>query len=183
MNAEENSNWPKRKKKKERKEHIVKKLKVAGKEHINRGGKYVDPRTAGPDCRRRKLRPLSEFNDLGCKNEQDSYLSGLISVGHSARPRPRKPAFVYKVRINGIDRPVCRQDFVSLHGITKGRSLLTSGKSPKDQRGKHYNRPMRYPTAIHDIIVHHIQSFHARSSHYSSRDNPDRKYLPKSLTI
>ncbi|KAJ8892700.1 hypothetical protein PR048_005281 [Dryococelus australis] len=76
-----------------------------------------------------------------------------------------------------------------LHGIIKGRvyniqqSFLTSGKLPKDQRGKHDNGPMKYPSPIHNIIVKHIQSFHARSSHYSLRYNPDRKYLPESLTI
>ncbi|KAJ8879840.1 hypothetical protein PR048_020457 [Dryococelus australis] len=193
IDAEENSNWPKRKKRKERKEHIAKKLKVAGNEQINHGGKHVDPRTTGPDYRRGKLRLLSEFNDLESKNEQDSYFSGLISVRHIARRRPWKPddqkrkdhsaAFVYKVRIN------CRQAFISSHSITRGRvyniqqSLLPSGESPKDQRGKHDNRHMKYPSAIHDITVQHIQSLHARSSHYSLRYDPDRKYLPESLTI
>ncbi|KAJ8896343.1 hypothetical protein PR048_001687 [Dryococelus australis] len=187
MNAEENSNWPKRKKRKER------------KEHINHGGKHVDPRTTSPECRfhcfdkikeEEKLRLLSEFNDLGSKNEQDSYLSGLISARNIARRRSQKSddqkrkdhssELVYKVRINA---------FISLHGKIKGRvyniqqSLLTSEKSPKDQRGKHDYRPMKYPSAIHDIIVQHIQSYHACSSHYSLRDNPDRKYLPESLTI
>ncbi|KAJ8874078.1 hypothetical protein PR048_024919 [Dryococelus australis] len=133
MDSEGNSNWPKTKKRKERKEHIVKKLKVAGKEHINHGGKHADPRTTGPDC-----------SDI-------------------ARRRPRKPdeqkrkdhsaAFVYRVRINGKDCPVCRRTFISLHGITKGRvcniqqSLLTSGKLPKDQRGKHDNRHMKQARA------------------------------------
>ncbi|KAJ8870991.1 hypothetical protein PR048_027294 [Dryococelus australis] len=145
MDAGENSNWPKRKKRKERKEHIVKKPKVTGKEHINHGEE--------------KLHLLSEFNYLESKNEHDSYLSILMSA------------------------------FISLHGITKGRlyniqqCLLTSEKSPKDQRCKHDNRPMKYPSAIHDIIVQHIQSFHARSSHYSLRDNPDWKYPPESLAI
>ncbi|KAJ8887488.1 hypothetical protein PR048_013703 [Dryococelus australis] len=144
---------------------------------------------------KRKLRLLPEFNDLESKNEQDSYLSGLISVRHIARRCPRKSndqkqkdhsaALVYKVHMNGKDCPA----FISLHGITKGRvynfqqSSLTSGKWQKDQRGKHDNRPMKYPSAILHIIVQHIQSFHARSSHYSLRDNPDQKYLPESLTI
>ncbi|KAJ8894664.1 hypothetical protein PR048_007328 [Dryococelus australis] len=146
-----------------------------------------------------KLRLLSEFNDLENKNEQDPYLSSLISVRHIARRLSWKPddqkrkdhsaAFLYKVRKNGKDCPVCGQAFISLHGITKGRvyniqqSLLAYGKSPKDHRGKHDNRPIKYPSAIHDITVQHIQSFHVRSSHYSLRDNPDRKYLPESLTI
>ncbi|KAJ8875844.1 hypothetical protein PR048_023746 [Dryococelus australis] len=42
----------------------------------------------------------------------------------------------------------------------------TSGKSPKDQRGKHHNRPMNH-------------SMHV----YSLRDNRGQKYLPESLTI
>ncbi|KAJ8891417.1 hypothetical protein PR048_003945 [Dryococelus australis] len=132
-------------------------MKVAGKEHISHGGKRVDPRTTGPDGRL-----------ANAKKEQDFYLSSRISLRLIARRRPRKPVFVYKVRINVKDCPVCRQAFIGLHGITKDRvyniqqSLLTSGKSPKDQRDKRGNRPMKYHSAIHDII---------------------RKYLPESLTI
>ncbi|KAJ8871114.1 hypothetical protein PR048_027418 [Dryococelus australis] len=61
-------------------------------------------------------------------------------IDHSA-------AFVYKVRMNVKDCAVCRQAFISLHGITKGRvfniqqNLLTSGKSPMDQRVKHDKDP------------------------------------------
>ncbi|KAJ8872983.1 hypothetical protein PR048_026599 [Dryococelus australis] len=83
---------------------------------------------------------------------------GIKIEGHIARRRPRKP------------------------GDQKRKDHSAAFVYKKDQRGKHDNRPMKYPSAIHGIIVQHLQSFHAFSSHYSLRDNPDQEYLPESLT-
>lgn len=142
---------------------------------------------------------VQEFNNMHSKDDQDSHLAGLISLHHIARRRPRKPeneerkdhcaSYSYKVRLNGKDVPVCCAAFTSLHGVTPWRvrriqnSLVTTGKSPKDMRGKHTNRPSKAPDNVRDLIRSHIASFKARTSHYSIRDNPNRKYLPEDLTI
>lgn len=133
------------------------------------------------------------------KNEQDSHLAGLIGIQTITRRRPRKPdgeerkdhsaSFNYKIRINGKEIQVCLKAFLSLHGVTQRRirriqhSLVYRGKSPRDMRGLHSNRPNKYPNEITELVRNHIQSFKARSSHYSLRHNPRRKYLPESLSV
>lgn len=142
---------------------------------------------------------LYDFNTLANKNAQDSHLCGLIAIHSVVRKRPRNAAeethkdhaaaYTYKVRLSGRDVPICQKAFVSVHGITKSRlyrlqqSLLVSGHSPTDKRGTHANRPKKTPCFITSLIEQHINSFHARKSHYSLRDNPHKKYLPEDLTI
>lgn len=97
---------------------------------------------------------------LGNWNDQSSYLTSLISVNLNVRRRPiqddsmaRDCSFRYIVRVKQNftmrEIPVCQKAFISLHGITKRRlqtiqaSIKETGKSPKDKRGKHMNRPWR----------------------------------------
>lgn len=142
---------------------------------------------------------FTTFYGMDSKDDQDSHLAGLISIQPIKQKRPRNAAgevhkdhvcaFTYKIRYGGQEKAVCLQAFVSLHGITKRRvgriqkSLVEDGKSPKDQRGKHANRPNQYPDAICNVVRAHIGSFKARASHYSLRDNPNKKYLPEDLSI
>lgn len=84
---------------------------------------------------------------------------------------------------------VCLNGFLSLHGISRGRirrlqeCLVNQGISPKDMRGKHQNRYKKTPEPVIDLIIEHIQSFKARQSHYSRRKNPNKLYLPESLSV
>lgn len=148
-----------------------------------------------PDARKELL---AQFNLMASKDEQDSHLTGLISFGNVGRKRPRNPpesrkdhavVYHYKIRWAGKDVPVCLKAFLAIHGVTIARihrlqnSLLYCGKSPKDGRGKHHNREHKYPNCIVDLIKHHIKSFAARKSHYSLKDNPNRKYLPENLNV
>ena len=85
---------------------------------------------------------FTQFYSLHSKDLQDSYLRGLITVDNVKQRRSRKAIIMdpaaegstmfsrngslyYKVRISsaGItkDVPVCRNAFMSLHGITRGR--------------------------------------------------------------
>ncbi|VEN57276.1 unnamed protein product [Callosobruchus maculatus] len=163
-----------------------------------------------PEDSRQNL--LITFNSLRSKNEQDNFLSGLISFHAPWRRRSRKPkneeqsedeisddpeakqfannaVFSYKVRISDSEIPVCFKAFLAIFGIARGRVrriqdfLLHHGRSPRDRRGTHQNRPNKMPREVEDLIVQHIQSFKARQSHYSRRKNPDRVYLPETLSI
>lgn len=63
------------------------------------------------------------------------------------------------------DVPICRQAFISIHGITKGRiyrivtSLKLDGQAPTDGRGKHKNRPHKLTKAKEAAVKDHIASF------------------------
>lgn len=80
---------------------------------------------------------LKNFNTLGSVNEQNSYLFGLIAVLPIRRRRPRKneeeanlrsATFAYKVRFridgNLKEVDVCKQAFMSIHGIKKKKLRL-----------------------------------------------------------
>ncbi|KAJ8876481.1 hypothetical protein PR048_020926 [Dryococelus australis] len=142
---------------------------------------------------------MENFNYMASKNEQDSRLSGLIALHMIAQRRPRvsnhgnskdhAESYTYKVRLAGKDAPVCHKTFISILVINKLRvnrlqqSLLMTGQSPKDQRGRHVNRQIKIPNAVLHLIECHINSSQARKSHYSLRDNPHRRYLPEHLTV
>jgi hypothetical protein len=142
---------------------------------------------------------LQNFNDMDTKNDQDSHLAGLITLKHISRRRSRgtpeegqKPhaaSYLFKLRNQGHEIMVCKTAFINLHGITSARlrriqiSLVMTGASPKDLRGRHKNRPTEYSTEPLNLIEMHINSFQPRQSHYTRRKNPERMYLSESLTI
>jgi hypothetical protein len=104
-------------------------------------------------------------------------------------------SFYYKVRAKEegttttVEKPICQKAFMAFHGLTRGRlctiqrSLKSHQLSPKDMRGKHHNRPRNVPEPVITLIEYHISMFKPRVSHYSLRDNPNKKYLPETLTV
>ncbi|KAJ8883576.1 hypothetical protein PR048_015420 [Dryococelus australis] len=195
----------------EKKEDIILNAKVKGIEHTNHVGKLVRKLTTEDDCRcsrfhcfekipeaeRRQI--MKNFNDMTSKNKQDSHLSGLIAlhiiacrhpqVSNHENSKEHSASYAYDVRLTGMDVPICHKDFISIHGIRKHRvnrlqqSLVTTGQSPKDQRGRHENRPTKIQNAVMHLIECHINSFQARKSHYSLHDNPHRRSLPEHLAV
>lgn len=148
-----------------------------------------------------RTRILKYFNLLPSRDDQNLYLSGLISVLEIQRRRPRKDEdeaklhtanYAYRVRlvddIQPIDVPVCASAFIAIHGITRQRvctikkSLLTTGKAPTDKRGKHNNRPKKLSSALKSKVMEHIRSFRGRKSHYSLHDS-SKMYLPEELNV
>nr|CAI5863861.1 unnamed protein product [Callosobruchus analis] len=93
------------------------------------------------------------------------------------------------IRADGDEYPVCFKAFLSIFGVIRARirrlqqHLLLHGKSPHDRRGKHNSRPKKTPNHVLKLIESHISSFKARRSHYSRRKNPDRLYLPETLSV
>lgn len=104
--------------------------------------------------------------------------------------------YTYKVRTKQPDAnnsckevSVCKKAFLSLHGITPAQlrrlqsSLCECLKSPVDKRGLHKSRPNAIPIEVENLINDHIRSFKPRQSHYSLRHNPNRYYLPETLSV
>ena len=128
-----------------------------------------------------------------------THLCGLIAIHLIARKRPRiidldarrdrAAAYSYKLRIEDKEIPICQKAFLSFHGISKNRlnrlqlSLLETGKSPKSKQGIHKSRPRKLPDSVQYLVEHHINTYQARKSHYSIRNNPNRRYLPEDLTV
>ena len=144
---------------------------------------------------------LTQFNLLGCKDTQSSYLCGLISVNPIHRRRPRKNeaesnlrdhSYSYKVRvIRGdvvVEVPVCHKAFISIHGITNKtvctlkNSLSSTGRSPQDQRGKHKSHKQTISPETKSKVFDHIKSLKGRRSHYSLHGSK-KIYLPAELSV
>lgn len=97
-----------------------KKLLATGKRHLNNANKIVGPRVVGEDCKckykcfekfdeQERKRILSNFNKIGEKVMQDTYLCGLISSSAVVRNRlktgngrKRNVSHKYKVILNKI---------------------------------------------------------------------------------
>ena len=83
---------------------------------------------------------------------------------------------------------VCKKAFLAIYAISNGRlsralSKMQSVGSPQtDQRGRHEPKN-KTPEEDVQFVRAHIQSFSTESSHYCSKDNPNRRYLSSDLTI
>lgn len=151
------------------------------------------------DTERRKL--LNTLNNLKSVNEQNTYLSSMISVKNVKRRRPRKEgtevrghdsSYSYIVKVVReqicVEIPICFKAFCSIFCITKAKvqyiqsSLKLSGIAPVDKRGRHDNRPNKLKTEVHDDIKEHLKSFKGRSSHYSNKKT-SKIYLPEEFDI
>ncbi|CAH0561691.1 unnamed protein product [Brassicogethes aeneus] len=82
----------------EYKRNVIRKSKVAGKQHTNWRGNIVESRKTDDPCSCKKKcfssltteylqYRLSHFNNFKNKNEQDIYLQGLITVANVQRKR------------------------------------------------------------------------------------------------
>ena len=84
---------------------------------------------------------------------------------------------------------VCRNAFISIHGITPGRVrhlafyAKTSPTPPVDRRGKQPN-PNIISSSVLKQIHDHIKSFTTVEGHYSRGDvTKGRKYLSQYLSV
>ena len=185
------------------------KLKRArGEEYVNRNQQVVPAKTVGQPCKCKrkcfekvgddKIKAIFEgFLQLSNKDKQDSYLFSLISRNFIKRRRPRvedsstqrSSSYYYRVKAQGGDVVVCKQLFLSIHGITAKRlrrlcEHAASGSStpPTDKRGKH-NSHHRIDSNLVKQIKDHIESFPAQESHYSRSDNHGKLFLSENLSI
>ena len=154
----------------------------------------------------------SEFEEL-LYEEQNLYLNGLLrrheskkSSGHSrqeparitssgkrlGRPPAEESIFSFDYYLRNtkkIDIKVCQKAFCDVFGFGPKRLQVLRQKIKAsvtsvepDKRGKHGNQP-RVNEDLRQLVKDHIQSFPARSSHYSRADNHGRLYLSADLSI
>ena len=77
---------------------------------------------------------------------------------------------------------VCKPAFISIHGITKSRvdtaltKMTTTGVPLPDLRGRHAGRRHIEEARIL-LAINNIASYPTLSSHYSTKTNPNSKYL------
>lgn len=172
---------------------IVEKMKQArrkGEEFVTTNGRLVVQKKTGPDCECRKMCTVAFSNvqkeniiksvySGRPKNEQDTYLIGLIERLDVARHRPKSPhskefssSFKYFAIKDSERVEVCRNAFISLHAVSNKvvyrlTQILAKGEQPIDMRGKHYN----HNKMSNDVLVkvkEHIDSYPKKTSHYSS---------------
>lgn len=116
------------------------------------------------------------------KNEQDTFLQGLMEIKAIQRRRSRVDKstkqrcsnFVYFVIKNSERVPVCKQAFLSLYAVSHSRvqrlnTLLLAGQTPKDLRGLHNNRPRALCSEWIAKIKEHIECFPVKTAHYSAK--------------
>lgn len=129
------------------------------------------------------------------KNEQDIHLQRMIEFEPVKRKRPgvgvpenrKKPKsemYQYKVLHGGVRKTVCKQSFLSIHGVTKKRveriiGLLKGGKNPVDMRGKNTSGN-KISEEVREHVQNHISSFPTHLSHYTGTPT---KYLDPDLSV
>lgn len=139
-----------------------------------------------------KQRALRGFYNGRPKNEQDTFLMGLIKRSAVARRRSknenrkkRDNTFIYYFLNNSERVEVCRQAFSILYAVKSKAlfrltSLIAQGKQPVDCRGIHSNRGNVLPNEAILAVDEHIRSFPLKQSHYSSKEI---QYLDADLNL
>ena len=176
--------------------------------YVNTKQQVVAVKTVGQPCtcKRKCFEKVGEnevkdifegFLQLSDKDKQDAYLFSLISCSPIQRQRPRcqestverSSAYYYRVKGDHNDIVVCKQAFISIHGISAKRvrrlcEHASSGSStpPTDKRGKHNNH-YSMDSSIVKQVENHIESFPSQESHYSRFDNNHKRYLSENLNI
>lgn len=153
-----------------------------------------------PDVIKKEI--ISNMNNMKNNDEINICLAGLISLVPIQRRRPKKDeeeasfrdcSVNYRVRVRQGDDiveevTVCKNAFISLHGVTRGKveclvsKIKKDAMAPRDLRGHHNNRPRKLKDETVATIKKHISSFKSRNSHYSLVKS-DRVYLDESLNI
>ena len=121
-----------------------------------------------------------------------AYLCGCVKVlpmkrkYTKAEESRRHFSRVFYVQNGSVSERVCKTAIFGISNGRLGRALeaqTTSGGVPHtDQRGRH-EPPNKTPPEKLELVKEHIESFPAYESHYSRKDNPNRKYLSPSLSI
>lgn len=186
------------------KKNHLKTARLEGAAHVSIKGKQVAAKVTGPDCSCKRLcmkkisdeeknSIISRLYNGQSKNEKDTFLMGLIESKPVKRRRrrseenikPRASNFSYFAMKGSSRVSVCKQAFMSLHAISHVQvqrltTIILSGNSPNDGRGKHNNRPHAIKDEYVVKIKEHIESFPTKTSHYSSKTV---KYLKSDLNI
>ncbi|XP_023028220.2 uncharacterized protein [Leptinotarsa decemlineata] len=171
----------------------------------------LQSREAGEPCKckdkcfeaiteRERAEVLRHINSLKSHDEVNLYLTGLVTILPVQRHRMKNEldakfkdaTYCYAVRVmrnnTAQEFKVCKNAFISIHGISRGKidyilnQMKKTGTPPKYNKGKHENRPHKLSDETLDAIRSHIKSFKGRESHYSQKDSK-KTYLPDDLNV
>lgn len=175
-------------------DHKKEKRKIArreGREYVNSKGNVVPARSTGPDCECRdkcttkfnqeeKTDIIMKLYSRGSKNEQDTFLMGLIErfdiKQKSATDdslKKQTSSFHYFAMRDSERVKVCRKAFLNLHSVSNKvvfrlSTLVAQNKTPNDNRGKHGNRGNVKNAQIIAKIDSHISEFPVKVSKYKA---------------
>ena len=121
------------------------------------------------------------FGQVESKEPSRRYRNRQSMAGQSRRTRTWK----YNVVVAGTRVMVCLKTFLSIHGISETCVRTARGERrpsevptpPTDCRGNHDTRPQKISDKSRQCVRDHISSFPRYTSHYSRRDNPNRRYF------
>lgn len=181
----------------------AKKLRNEGQKYVSRNNKLHENRCMREhihQCRYNCNTQISDenrqtiFNDfwkLGSWELQTSFLNGAIELEPVKR---KKLTAIYSkgvscsYKLSGMR--VCKEFFMRtldvtnkrLQNVVEKKKTAISGVSFRDQRGRKEPSNKISQERI-DSIKEHINKFPHYTSHYSRRDNPNRKYLDPRLNL
>lgn len=188
-------------------QNLAKKLRNSGKAYKNRKGNVVSGKefkNINCNCPKKCCTLINEeerkimfdnFWNMGNYSRQNAFLCGLIhqTEVHQRRPRNqtrpgKRVTYLYHLQKFNETVRVCKQFFLGTFCVSDGRvsralAKLQKDKSPgEDLRGKQQNARKILDSQIEDVKKH-ISSFPAFQSHYTRKDNPQRKYLSPTLDV
>ncbi|XP_060876766.1 LOW QUALITY PROTEIN: uncharacterized protein LOC132949739 [Metopolophium dirhodum] len=140
----------------------------------------------------RKLLLFDEFYKL-TYDEQSAFLYKCIKVNAPVRRRPGKTdatsrrfcSFKYYID----DLQVCKNTLLNTFCIIRRRVMTLQDKiklgiiTPRDNRGKHLNRPHAIDAPVRDLIRLHINSLPRQPSHYSRIATDNLQCLSSDLNL
>ena len=191
------------------KQNVNKRKKDKGEAYISKAtNKLVSSRKIGRPCTcpRRCFEKVgddnvkqlfSDFYALGDYNAQSHYIHKCVKAMPVKRVRVkdsesrRKSTRIHTVSVGNKSITVCKQAFVSIHGITESRvrhvieKASASGSAnilPDDQRG-HHAAANKTSDEARQFVLNFIRALPTCSSHYSRAKSPNRMYLPPGSTF
>lgn len=178
----------------------------AGIEHVTSRGKIKQARQIGkacdPKCKRCERRLtrdeeeeiFNRFWELESIQRKREFIAWHVDVEDaktcSTSPENAKKRRVYFMSLLSEEESlrVCKTRFLSVLGIPDcwietalNKGSKGAGQSP-DKRGKHDNRPSRYPEEVTQSVRDHINMFPRIHSHYT-RERSKREYVEEDLSV
>lgn len=175
-------------------------MRNSGKEYVTKTGVRKDGKKfENVDCmcpkkcitsftENERKETFDSFWNLEDFNSQNSFLYALVQKTTVNRKRPKdrsragkNVSFKYFIKSSIKTQSVCKKYFLKTFQISDGRLYRCQSKDDvsqcKDKRGTTSSRKLD-----DSDIVAHIESFPAYQSHYTRKNNPNRKYLNPGLT-
>ena len=188
--------------------NVSKRKRNSGEEYISyRTKKVMPPRKVGPPCKDGCYNKVGTDNieqihklfwGIAEYNKQNEYLIRCISEvpfkrKYTKKAVSKRPAkILYKIIHAGIEYEVCREGFLNIFGIKRGKlevilnkireTKAASGVIPEDKRGK--TVPVnKIVGPVSDCMHEFIRELPVVSSHYTRAKAPLRQYLPAGGSI